>query len=117
MKRAQDTEVVRIDDGPEDAEPERELVFMIGETEHTMLADPSPTLPMRALDIAYQRGGTDQAFGVAAVFLMREMLGEESYRALLNAKRITKAQYKAIIEKVTVRAYSALEDGDGSPNS
>lgn len=118
MKKAQDAGLVQIDaDDAEGAEPEREPVFAIGETVHTMLADPPPTLAMAALDMAYQRGGTEQAYGLATVFLMREMLGEESYRALLASRRVTRAQYTAIVEKVTVRVYSALEGEDGSPNS
>jgi hypothetical protein len=108
--------IIAIEDG-EPEEAEREAVFSIGDKVHTMLAHPSPTIAATAADLAYRRGGTDQAYGLAAVYVMREMLGESSYRALLNAKRLTKDQYKAIIKTVTERAYGVLEEEDGSPNS
>jgi hypothetical protein len=120
MDRVKKTGFIQIDaddEGDEDTpEPAREDVFAIGETGHSMLADPPVTIATQALDLAYRMGGGQTGIGYATVFIMREMLGDESYEALLNSKRITAAQYKAITEAVTMRAYSALEDEDGNPN-
>jgi hypothetical protein len=47
---------------------------------------------------------------------MRDMLGEKSYRALLDCRTMTRAQYLKIVGKVMRRAMGALEEEDGSPN-
>jgi hypothetical protein len=117
IRASRDTTVIAIDDGELEGEPEREAVFSIGDDVFTMLADPPASIAAKALDLAYRRGGTDQALGMASVFIMREMLGNAAYQALLNAKRLTRPQYLAIVDRVTGRAYGAMEDEDGSPNS
>lgn len=100
-------------DDPEEEtpEPERVPLFKIGDITYTMLADPPLTLAMKALDVSYERG---QGFG--EVFIMREMLGEETYRALLGNRALKGPQYAAIMGRVTQRLYGVLEREGGSPN-
>lgn len=112
---AGDDDLVDIPEPDPEAEPDRVPVFKIGDTVHTMLADPGPSVALRAMELAEQRGATPLAVGFADVFIMREMLGGESYRALLNCKAMTRGQYLRIVGKVMRRAMGALED-DGSPN-
>lgn len=109
-----DDEVIDLSAGPE-AEPERIPVFRIGDTVHTMLKNPPLTVVMSALELAERRGGTPQAIGFADVDIMRQMLGTESYRALLDCKTITRDQYLKIVGRVMKRALGAAED-DSSPN-
>jgi len=112
-----DEEVIALDeDGDDEPEPARVPVFSIGEQLHTMIADPPPSLALSALELAERRGGTPQAIALADVFIMRAMLGEPSYRALLASRKMTRTQYLKIVAKVMKKAMGALEDGDGSPN-
>jgi hypothetical protein len=111
-----DGEVIGIAEDDPEAEPEREPVFSIGETVHTMLKDPPPSLALSAIELAERRGGSPQAIGLADIYVMREMLGEQSYRSLLNCRTMTRAQYLKITGRVLKRAMGALEDEDGSPN-
>jgi len=108
---AADDDIIEISPDDPEQEPERVPLFKIGETVYTMLADPPLTLAMEAMDVSYERG---QGFG--EVFVMREMLGEEAYRALLGSKSLKGPQYKAITDKVTGRLYGVLESEGGSPN-
>lgn len=96
-------------------EPEREPVFRIGDTVHTMLKDPPASIALKSLDLAYERGGGLDAQGFAQVYVMREMLGEESYRALLDFPGLTGPQFTRIMGKVVTRAMGAMEM-DGTPN-
>jgi hypothetical protein len=113
---ADDTQVISIGAPDPEAEPERVPVFSIGDEHHTMLKDPGPTIVLRALELAERRGGTEQAVAFADVQIMRDMLGEPSYRALLDCRTLTRGQYVQIVERVMTRAMGALEDEDGSPN-
>lgn len=110
-----DDEVVSLDAEP-DTEPERVPVFTIRGEVHTMLASPGPSIALRAMELAERRGATEVSLGLADVYIMREMLGENSYRALLNCKTMTRGQYLKIVGRVMRRAMGALEDEDGSPN-
>lgn len=111
-----DGEVVDLGDPEEAPEPERVPVFSIGGVVHTMLAEPGPGVTLRALELAERRGATEQAVAFADVQIMRDMLGEASYRALLDCKTMTRDQYLKIVGRVMNRAMGALEDRDGSPN-
>lgn len=112
----EDDEVIDLGEPDPETEPERELLFRIAGTEHTMLKEPPPALALSALELAERRGGTEQAVAFADVYIMREMLGDKSYRALLGCKTMTRAQYIKIVNRVMTRAMGALEDEDGSPN-
>lgn len=111
-----DDEVVDLAEPDPESEPERVPVFKIGGTVHTMLAEPGPGVALRALELAERRGASVQAVAFADVQIMRDMLGEESYRALLDCKTMTRDQYLKIVARVMSRAMGALEDRDGSPN-
>lgn len=111
---AGEPDIIRLDEDP-DGEPERVPVFAIGDDVYTMLADPPASLPLRAMEIAEQRGATQYSVGLADVYIMREMLGSEGYRALLNSKTLKRGQFVAITRRVMEAAMGALED-DGSPN-
>lgn len=106
-----DEELIEISVDDPEQEPERVPLFKIGDTVYTMLADPPLTLAMEAMDVSYERG---QGFG--EVFIMREMLGEQAYRALLGSKSLKGPQYKEIAERITKRVYGVLEREGGSPN-
>jgi len=108
-------EVIDISAEPE-GEPERVLLFRIGGVEYTMLKNPPPSIGLAALDLADRRGGSPQSVALADVYVMREMLGEESYRALLNCKTMDRDQYLRIVGRVMRSAMGAIEDEDGSPN-
>ncbi len=111
-----DDEVIDLAEPDPDTEPERVPLFKIGDTVHTMLADPGPSVALRAMELAEQRGATPLAVGFADVYIMREMLGEKSYRALLDCRTMTRGQYLKIVGKVMKLAMGALEDEGGSPN-
>jgi hypothetical protein len=81
-----------------------------------MLKVPPPALGLRALALAERRGGTPEAIALADVYVMRQMLGEESYMALLGCNTMSKDQYLRIVTRVTRTAMAALEDEDGHPN-
>jgi small-conductance mechanosensitive channel len=81
-----------------------------------MLKEPPPSHALSALELADRRGASPQAIALADVYIMREMLGDTSYRALLGCKTMTRAQYLKIVNRVMTRAMGALEDEDGSPN-
>jgi len=109
-----DDALIRLDEEPE-AEPERVPVFAIGDTVYTMLANPPASLALRAMELAERRGATEVSVGLADVQIMRDMLGEEAYRALLDSKTLTRKQYTVITQKVMKAAMGSLED-DGRPN-
>lgn len=116
-----DDEIIGIALPDPDAEPERVPLFAIGDEVHTMLKDPPLSLALTAMDIQRQRASSSpediaDARGLAEAYVMQEMLGEDSYRALLASRTLTAAQYRAITERVTKRVLGALEDGD-APNS
>jgi hypothetical protein len=111
-----DGELIDIAAPDAEAEPERVPVFSIGGVVHTMLKDPGPAVALRALELADRRGGTPQAVAFADVQIMRDMLGEESYRALLNCSTMTRAQYLKIVDRIMRGALGGLEGEDGSPN-
>jgi hypothetical protein len=115
-RRDAGTEIVDLGDPDEAAAPEREVVFKIGGVEHTMLKNPGPSIALSGFELAERRGGTEQAAGFADVYIMREMLGAESYRALLDCRTMTRDQFIRISTRVMTRAMGALEDEDGSPN-
>jgi hypothetical protein len=111
---ADDDEIIELTPGApegEEPEPERVALFKIGGDVYTMLANPTLALARQAMDVAYDRG---EAY--AEVFVMREMLGEEAYRALLGNKSLKGPQLNAITARVTKRLYGALERESARPN-
>lgn len=116
-----DGDVIDLGDGEGEAEPERVPLFRIGETVYTMLKDPPLSLALKALDMQSRRVSESEedradAQGVANAYVMREMLGEQAYRALLSSRTLTASQWAAITGRVTRRVLGALERDD-SPNS
>jgi hypothetical protein len=113
-----------IDLGDPDAEappPERVPLFSIGGTVHTMLKEPPLSIALSALELQRQHDdgtpeGRTEARGYSTVYMMREALGESSYRALLNCKTLTGPQFARIQDKVMKRVMGALEGEDGFPN-
>lgn len=112
----EDDEVIDLGDPDEAGEPEREVVFKIRGTEHSMLKNPGPSIALSAFELAERRGATETAAGFADVYIMREMLGEKSYRALLDCRTMTRDQFIRITQRIMTRAMGALEEQDGSPN-
>jgi hypothetical protein len=117
-----DDEVIDLAEPDPEAEPERVPLFRIGETVHLMLKNPSPSLAIESLEVQrqYDDGtpvGRTEARGYGSAFLMKEMLGEESYRALLGCRTMTSAQFARIQRRVINRALGQMEGEDGSPNS
>jgi len=109
-----DDELIEIsaDDPEHEPEPERVPVFKIGDEVYTMLKDPPLTLALKARNVGYERGE-----GYAEIFVMREMLGEDSYRALLDNQSLKGRQLEAITARVTRRLFGALEREMKDPNS
>jgi hypothetical protein len=85
-------------------------VFSIGSTVYTVPAEPPVSLALKALDLQYRRGGA-----WAEVFIMREMLGETGYRALLDCKTLTRDQYAAITAAIRSLAFGDQEDDSPNP--
>jgi hypothetical protein len=109
---AEDDAIIEIsEDDPEEAPPEREPLFSIGDEVYTMLKDPPLTLAMQARNVGYERGE-----GYAEIFLMREMLGEDAYRALLANRSLKGPQLQAITARVSKRLFGVLERETASPN-
>lgn len=98
-------------DDPEEAPPERVPLFSIGDEVYTMLADPPLTLALEARNVGYERGD-----GYAEIFVMREMLGLDAYRALLANRSLKGAQLAAITARVSRRLFGVLERETASPN-
>lgn len=69
-------------------------LFYIGDTEHTIPVDVPGSLSLQALEQVAEHG---EAIGTR--WLMIQVLGDESYQALVNCKEITKYEM-AQIQKV-----------------
>ena len=101
-------------EGEEQPEPERVPVFSIGETVYYMLKESPPTLGIESLDYADRKGGA----GYGEIYLLREMLGSDGLRALLDAGKkrwITRAQYEAITRRVAAAALGVAEEDLPNP--
>lgn len=108
----EDDAIIEISEDDPEQEPERVAVFKIGDEVYTMLKDPPLTLALEARDVGYERGA-----GYAEIFVMREMLGLDAYRALLASRSLKGAQLNAVTERVTKRLFGVLEKESASPNT
>lgn len=109
---ADDAIIELTEDDPEEAPPERVALFKIGGEVYTMLKDPPLTLALQARNVGFERGE-----GYAEIFVMREMLGEGAYRALLGNSSLKGRQLEAITKRVTTTLFGVLERESASPNT
>lgn len=84
--------------------PKRVPAFYIGDTEHTMIAEPSFSISTEYLYLINARG-----YGVAMNWLLDEVLGWESHAALRGYKALEKEQLGQVVAEVSRRTLGAQE--------
>lgn len=87
----------------------RQPLFYIGDQEYTIPVDVPGSLTLKALDMTDQQGEV-----IATIWVMKQVLGEEGYKALLNAPNITKPELAAIQKVIRELVFGeAEEEGKG----
>jgi|SRR5688572_22843375 len=87
----------------------RQPLFYIGEKEYTIPVDVPGSLTLKALNMTAEKGEVE-----ATVWVMRQVLGNEGYQALLNAPDITKPELAAITKVIRELVFGeAEEEGKG----
>lgn len=87
-------EPLRLSSAPEEA-PEMVDLFEIDDTMYSVPRRPSASIGLRYLDAAETLG--PQA---ANLYVLREMLGEDGYRALSSCKALTDPQLAWVVETI-----------------
>lgn len=101
-------EIIRIEPRDEGEAEERVDLFYIGATKYTMLAHPSGSLVIKYMDLTAEKG-VDQAMR----YVLKAVLGEESYNALMDCDDVTHAQLTKILEIVLKHAMGPVDRPDG----
>jgi hypothetical protein len=84
-------------------------LFYVGEKEYTIPVDVPGSLTLQALDMTAERGEVE-----ATVWVMKKVLGEDGYKALLTHPDITKPELAAITKVVRELVFGeAEEEGKG----
>lgn len=87
----------------------RQPLFYIGDKEYTIPVDVPGSLTLKALDMT-----ADQGEIIATRWVMRQVLGDDGYQALLNAPNITKPELAAITKVIRELVFGeAEEEGKG----
>jgi hypothetical protein len=84
--------------------PERELLFSIDDTEYTIPVKPPAHIGIDASKMIVEGDGSTRTGMDAEEFVMREMLGEEGFAALIACEQVSLEDYKHLLTIVTDRA-------------
>lgn len=98
-----------------DEPEEREPLFFIDDHEYTIPVNPPASIALEALHIMAAGKGSVAASIEAEDYIMTEMLGEDGWAALRGCKTVKKHEMRHLIQVISERANSAMED-DGNPN-
>jgi hypothetical protein len=85
---------IRLDSKAPRPETKRVPLFYIDDTEYTVPAKPSPTVGLKYLRLLAREGE-----GQANEFLLRSLLGEKGYVALMNYTALTEEQFDQVMER------------------
>ncbi len=106
---APDDSVIRLKTKPQGRE-KRVILFYIDDRPYTVPAHPGAELSLQALDVTRTQG---QEVGIA--FMLRQMLGDEGYVALMNYRGLAPEDLGKVIKKASDILNGALEaPKDGS---
>jgi hypothetical protein len=104
-----DDGIIRIGDEPE--EPVYDTLFRLGGTSYKVLTNPPASLMIEYFD-RMRKDGTNVAFS----WVLEEMVGEEGYQVLLKDPRVSRANFRQIVDAV-MRIVLGNSDDDSVPKS
>jgi hypothetical protein len=104
-----DDGIIRIGDEPE--EPVYDTLFHLGGKSYKVLTNPPSSMMLSYFD-RMRKGGTNVAFS----WLLEEMVGEEGYRVLLEDSRVSRENFRAIVDAV-MRIVLGRDDENSVPKS
>ena len=97
--------------------PEREPLFYIDGTEYTIPVKPPAHIGIEASKMVVEGDGSTRTGMEAEEFVMREMLGEEGFAALIACEHVSLDDYKHLLGIVTDRAMGRGEaEDEPAPN-
>lgn len=83
----------------------RQPLFYVGEKEYTIPVDVPGSLTLKALDMTATEGEV-----IATRWVMRQVLGDDGYKALLTHPDITKRELAAITKVVRELVFGEAEE-------
>lgn len=87
--------------GPE----ERSVLFSIDGTDYTIPSRPRANLSLKVLDLAQRKGETE-----ATAFMMKAMLGEDGYRALMDYDDLEPEDLQRVLVAATKVVFGTMEN-------
>jgi hypothetical protein len=100
--------VIRLKSKPKGRE-KRVILFYIDDVAYSVPSKPGAETGLQYLDIVANRG---QEIGIA--FMLKTMLGDDGYKALLNYRDLDPADLQAVIVKASEIMNGAMEAPKGS---
>jgi hypothetical protein len=97
-------------------EGEREVLFRVDGTEYTIPVEPPASIALAGMELLAAHGGGDMAQILFTREMLRLMLGDKGYAALLSVPTLKPADFTHLAEVCAKRAMGAIQES-GNPNS